>query len=60
MANYHISLNDELAEIVELEMKRGRYANRSEFFRNLVRKHCIIKGLIPDKINMPGLDCELI
>lgn len=38
MANYSISINDELAEIVEKEMKKGRYENRSEFFRELIRE----------------------
>ncbi len=38
MTTCTISMNDELAEIVEYEMRRGRYKNKSEFFRNLVRK----------------------
>jgi len=31
-------MNDELAEIVEREMKRGKYGSKSEFFRSLIRK----------------------
>lgn len=37
MTTYSISLNDELAEIVEQEMKSRKFSNRSEFFRDLVR-----------------------
>jgi Arc/MetJ-type ribon-helix-helix transcriptional regulator len=39
--NYNISINEELAEIVEQMMKAGRYTNRSEFFRDLIRKYYI-------------------
>lgn len=37
MTTYSISLNNELAELVEKEMKSRRFSNRSEFFRDLVR-----------------------
>ena len=39
MTHYNISINDELAEIVEYMMKERKYANRSEFFRELIRRH---------------------
>jgi Arc/MetJ-type ribon-helix-helix transcriptional regulator len=38
MINYNISLNKELAQIVEKKIKSGKYANRSEFFREMIRK----------------------
>ena len=38
MINYNISLNKELAQIVEEKIKLGKYSNRSEFFREMIRK----------------------
>ena len=38
MTTYNISVNDDLAIIVEEAIKAQKYANRSEFFRDLVRK----------------------
>ncbi len=37
MINYNISFNKELADVVEREIKVGKYANRSEFFRDMIR-----------------------
>ncbi len=37
MQTYNISLNKELAELVDEQLKQGRFANRSEFFRQLLR-----------------------
>ena len=37
----NISLNKELADIVNKEVKAKKFANRSEFFRNLIRKYCV-------------------
>jgi len=37
MLHYNISINKELASIVEQEIKAGKYANRSEFFRDMIR-----------------------
>jgi len=37
MITMNISLNKELAEVVDREVKENKYANRSEFFRELVR-----------------------
>ena len=55
MPNYNISLNDDLAQIVETEIKEGKYSNRSEFFRALVRDRyvtdddrCDIETVLPD------------
>lgn len=33
----NISLPKELREVVEREIKKGRFATKSEFFRNLLR-----------------------
>jgi len=37
MITYNISLNQELAQLVEKWIKKDRYANRSEFFRQVLR-----------------------
>ncbi len=37
MITYNISLNKELAQIVEKKIKSGKFANRSEFFRQILR-----------------------
>ena len=37
MITYNISLNKELAQIVDKQIKSGKFANRSEFFRQLLR-----------------------
>lgn len=63
MVHYNISINDELAELVEQMMKHGRYANRSEFFRDLIRKaylnnDCIIEELHPDDPDYKLLQAE--
>ena len=34
----NISINEELVKIIDLEIKKKKYANRSEFFRDLIRK----------------------
>ncbi len=43
MPTYNISLNKELADIVDVELKRGKYSNRSEFFRQLLRKVFVVE-----------------
>lgn len=53
MTTYNISLNPALARIVEREIKSKKYANRSEFFRSLLRRHYVedeyvIEELSPD------------
>ncbi len=37
MITYNISLNKELAQFVEKQVKLGKFANRSEFFRQILR-----------------------
>lgn len=37
MSTYNISLNKELADLVDKQLKEGKFANRSEFFRQLLR-----------------------
>lgn len=41
MPNYNISLNDELAAVVDTEIKVRKYSSRSEFFRDLVRQRYV-------------------
>ncbi|MEK7103515.1 MAG: ribbon-helix-helix domain-containing protein [Patescibacteria group bacterium] len=38
MPIYSVSLNTDLAKVVEKEMKANKYENKSEFFRDLIRK----------------------
>lgn len=42
MPNYNISLNDEIAQIVDTEIKEKKYSSRSEFFRDLIRQRYIV------------------
>lgn len=42
MPNYNISLNDELALVVDTEIKMRKYSSRSEFFRDLVRQRYVM------------------
>lgn len=37
MVTYNISLNENLSKIVDKQMAAGKFANRSEFFRQLIR-----------------------
>ena len=37
MTTFNISLNKELAQLVDNQVKLEKYANRSEFFRQLLR-----------------------
>lgn len=37
MPTYNISLNEDLSKIVDTQVKSGKFANRSEFFRQLIR-----------------------
>lgn len=37
MPTYNISLNEDLSKIVDFNVKSGKFANRSEFFRQLIR-----------------------
>ena len=50
--NYNISINDELAVIVDKAMRERKYANRSQFFRDLIRRfyteEYIIEEVHPD------------
>jgi len=43
MPVYSISINNELARVVEKEMKMRKFANKSEFFRELIRMVCLPK-----------------
>ena len=37
MPTYNISLNEDLCKIVDANVRTGKFANRSEFFRQLIR-----------------------
>ncbi|MBU0619805.1 MAG: ribbon-helix-helix domain-containing protein [Patescibacteria group bacterium] len=37
MITYNISLNQELAQLVDKQIEYGKFANRSEFFRQILR-----------------------
>ncbi len=41
MPNYTISLNDDLALVVDTEIKRRKFSSTSEFFRDLVRQRYV-------------------
>ncbi len=41
MPNYNISLNDEIAQIVDTQIKERKYSSRSEFFRDLIRQRYV-------------------
>ena len=62
MINYNISLNKELAQVVEEKMKQGKYANRSEFFRELIRRTFVlgetfdIESILPDSPDYKKLE----
>lgn len=58
--NYNISINDELAIIVDRIMKERKYANRSEFFRDLIRKFYIDEGNSIEEIDVNDPDYELV
>ncbi|MBT4937421.1 ribbon-helix-helix protein, CopG family [Candidatus Peregrinibacteria bacterium] len=60
MATYNISLNDELDELVKTEMKRMKYANRSEFFRELVRKQYLETDYTIEAVDEGDPDYQII
>lgn len=62
MTHYNISINDELAEIVERLMKERKYANRSEFFRELIRQHYLQdeNNYVIEKLDPSDPDYQLI
>ncbi len=37
MLSYNISINEDLTKLVDKKVKEGKFANRSEFFRQLLR-----------------------
>lgn len=41
MATYNVSINNELAEFINAEIKDKKYASNSEFFRELVRERML-------------------
>jgi Arc/MetJ-type ribon-helix-helix transcriptional regulator len=59
MATYNISINDELDQIVKSEMHKKKYANRSEFFRSLIRKAYISDNNIITKLDKKDPDYNI-
>ena len=45
----NISLPEALAEEVEKEVKEGKFASKSEFFRHILREHTLAKELLEDR-----------
>lgn len=61
MVTYNISVNDELAEEFERYMKRKKYANRSECFRDLIRQKVAVADDYEIEEVLPGdADYQLI
>ena len=58
MITINISLNKELADIVEYEVKTKKYANRSEFFRDLLRKNYILNDI--EELDKNDSDYKLV
>ena len=54
MVTMNISITKDLAEFVDKEVKDKKFANRSEFFRHLIRKHYLM--LQPKKLPSKDLD----
>lgn len=58
--NYNISINEELAIVVEQAMKEGRYSNRSEFFRDIVRHYYVENNHFIEEISNEDNDIKII
>ena len=48
---YTISVNKELARIVEKEKKHGKFGNTSEFFRHLIRQHYVNEEFVIERLD---------
>lgn len=61
MVTINISLNDDLATIVDQEMKDKKFANRSEFFRHLIREAYVSKSkAVIEEIDQNDADYKLL
>ena len=58
--NYNISINSELAKVVEQIMKQRKYANRSEFFRDLIRRYYLEEEYSIEEVDPSDSDHKLI
>lgn len=56
---YTISFNPDLAKVVQKEMKRGKFDNTSEFFRDLVRQRFVWNGWEIEKLSPNDPDYKL-
>lgn len=53
---FTISFNKDLAQVVSKEMKRGKFENTSEFFRDLVRQRFLWNGWEIEEIDFKDSD----
>ncbi len=60
MTTYNISINDELAEVLERVMHERRYSNRSEFFRDLIRRFYLDEIGIVEELEENDPDAKLL
>ncbi|MBI5415080.1 ribbon-helix-helix protein, CopG family [Candidatus Peregrinibacteria bacterium] len=63
MVHYNITLNEDLADVVESQMKRRRFANRSEFFRDLIRSQYVLienENILIEEISRDDADYAII
>ena len=60
MPSYNISLNDALAQIVEQEIRTKKYANRSEFFRSLIRNQYVDTDSVIEEIPADDPDHKIL
>lgn len=59
MVTINISINEDLAEIVEKEMKDKKYTNKSEFFRDLIRRQYVYNTSTSNKDYYKTLDSTM-
>lgn len=66
MATMNISLPDKMKKWVEKQVKTGRYANASDYFRDLIRddqdqvsERATLQALIDEGLNSEVIDADL-
>jgi Arc/MetJ-type ribon-helix-helix transcriptional regulator len=60
MITMNISLNKGLAEIVDKQIKKKKYANRSEFFRDMIRKQYVEPAIGIETLDKNDPDYKLV
>lgn len=58
MPNYNISINSELAQVIDRAMREKKYSSRSEFFRDLVRDKFVIGSEENDITRLSSSDSD--